>query len=63
MEGKQRAAAQPEFLLTARQWRDVERELNRCLEEHRITAAQYLAAMTEMKALRKPRAATSQPTC
>jgi hypothetical protein len=53
MDGK-RAAAQPEFLLTAQQWREVERELNRCLDEHRITAAQYLAAITEIKALRKP---------
>jgi hypothetical protein len=60
MEGKLNAAAQGELRLTAEQWQDVERELNNCLKEHRITAAQYLAAMTEIKELRAPGGASSR---
>jgi hypothetical protein len=54
MDGNLNAAAQREFRLTAEQWQDVERELNTCLKENRITALQYLAAMTEIKELRTP---------
>jgi hypothetical protein len=61
MEGKLNAAVQQRLRLTTEQWRDVERELNVCLKEHRITAAEYLAAMTELKALRKPHDTASRP--
>ena len=61
MEGKLRAAVQHGFRLTAEQWREVEHELNVCLQEHRITAEQYLAALTEIKVLMKPLTATLEP--
>jgi len=56
MEGTLITAVQHGFRLTAQQWHDVEEELNLCLKEHRITTEQYLAAMTEIKVLRKSRA-------
>jgi len=56
MVGTLITAVQHGFRLTAQQWHDVEEELNLCLKEHRITTEQYLAAMTEIKVLRKSRA-------
>jgi hypothetical protein len=60
MDGKLNAAVQRGFRLTAQQWQEVEQELNLCLKEHRITAEQYLAAMSEIKALIQLRATTQQ---
>jgi hypothetical protein len=63
MEGTLKGAVQVGFHLTAQEWQHVERELNRCLEEHRITAAQYLAAMTEIKALVKSQGSAETSRC
>jgi hypothetical protein len=60
MEGKLKMAVEHGFRLTAQQWQEVEQELNFCLREHRITAAQYLAAISELKVLRKRRASAAQ---
>jgi hypothetical protein len=60
MEGKLQMAVEHGFRLTAQQWREVEQELSLCLKERRITTTQYLAAMSELKTLRKPRAAVAQ---
>jgi hypothetical protein len=54
MEGMLKSVGQHGFRLTVQQWREVGHELNVCLEEHRITAEQYLAAMTQIKALTTP---------
>jgi len=52
MEGKPKFAALQGLCLTTQQWREVEQELIACLREHQITAAQYRAAMSEVKCLR-----------
>jgi hypothetical protein len=62
MEGKLNAAAHQGFRLTVQQWHEVEHELNLCLKEHRISAEQYLAAMTQIKTLTDAETPAPQPT-
>jgi hypothetical protein len=57
MEGNLKLAALQGLSLTAQQWREVEQELSTYLKQHQITAAEYMAAMNEIKHLR-----SGQPT-